>query len=259
MKNRIYFYSGTGNSLKLAKDIALTLDDCEIKAITATTDTRIPEGLDRIGFIYPVYFLGLPRIVNEFVKQLTFPQQTNTYVFAVTTYGRRPGNSLPQISSLLKSKGIQLNYSGKLKMFSNYVAMYNMSTNVKKITEKSNQCAKPIIADIQSRHSRNPGIAFFGSNWFYQLGIRRVNQLAQHFSVNEDCISCGICEKVCSSQNIRLESGAPTFLENCNQCMACIQYCPHRAINYKQLTQKRRRYTHPQISYKELTSYYTNN
>jgi hypothetical protein len=34
--------------------------------------------------------------------------------------------------------------------------------------------------------------------------------------------------------------------------MACIQFCPKRAINYKDRTQNRRRYTHPDIKYTDL-------
>lgn len=35
--------------------------------------------------------------------------------------------------------------------------------------------------------------------------------------------------------------------------MACIQYCPNKALNYKNVTQKRKRYHHPEITAKELS------
>lgn len=37
MKNRIYFFTGTGNSLKVAKDIAKALPNCELVAIYKDT------------------------------------------------------------------------------------------------------------------------------------------------------------------------------------------------------------------------------
>ncbi|MDR3121471.1 MAG: flavodoxin, partial [Clostridiales bacterium] len=38
----------------------------------------------------------------------------------------------------------------------------------------------------------------------------------------------------------------------CEQCMACIQFCPKRAINYRDKTQKRKRYHHPDITAQDL-------
>jgi hypothetical protein len=40
--NRIYFFTGTGNSLHIAEEIAKSLSDCEIIAIQKGTETEIP-------------------------------------------------------------------------------------------------------------------------------------------------------------------------------------------------------------------------
>lgn len=42
MNNQIYFFTGTGNSLKVAKDIASELPECEIVAIYKGMDVEIP-------------------------------------------------------------------------------------------------------------------------------------------------------------------------------------------------------------------------
>jgi epoxyqueuosine reductase QueG len=44
----------------------------------------------------------------------------------------------------------------------------------------------------------------------------------------------------------------PYFMHHCEQCLACIQHCPAKAINYKDKTQNKKRYTHPDIPWKEL-------
>jgi formate hydrogenlyase subunit 6/NADH:ubiquinone oxidoreductase subunit I len=75
------------------------------------------------------------------------------------------------------------------------------------------------------------------------------------YSISDDCIKCGICEKVCPVGNIGLDdAGRPYFSHHCEQCMACIQFCPKKAINYKDRTQNRRRYTHPGIKYTDLAA-----
>ena len=53
------------------------------------------------------------------------------------------------------------------------------------------------------------------------------------FLINEDCTSCGLCVKLCPCNNIEMNSDVPTFMRKCSQCMACVCYCPKRAINYK--------------------------
>ena len=46
------------------------------------------------------------------------------------------------------------------------------------------------------------------------------------------CIGCGKCEKLCPLNNITLQNARPVWGTNCTQCMACICYCPTRAIEY---------------------------
>jgi len=40
---------------------------------------------DKIGFVFPVYFRGLPHMVKKFVGDLK--TNKNTYFFAVANYG----------------------------------------------------------------------------------------------------------------------------------------------------------------------------
>ena len=77
----------------------------------------------------------------------------------------------------------------------------------------------------------------------------------KNYTVNNNCTGCTICEKVCPVKNIEMADNKPKYKHHCEQCVACIQYCPQKAINYKNVTQTRRRYTHPEISYKELCGY----
>jgi epoxyqueuosine reductase QueG len=60
-----------------------------------------------------------------------------------------------------------------------------------------------------------------------------------------------LCVKICPVGNISLKTEKPQFSHRCEQCMACIQWCPHRAINTPK-TVKRRRYTNPAVRAEEL-------
>jgi ferredoxin len=67
------------------------------------------------------------------------------------------------------------------------------------------------------------------------------------FKVTEACISCGLCERICPTQTIRMKDGRPIWADTCVQCVACIHRCPVHAIEYGKETIKKGRYHHPEI------------
>ena len=67
------------------------------------------------------------------------------------------------------------------------------------------------------------------------------------FFVDENCISCGLCEKICPVQNIRLKNDKPTWTHNCEMCFRCLNYCPKDAIQFGKSTIEKKRYKNPFI------------
>ena len=151
-------------------------------------------------------------------------------------------------------KQLKLDYATKLVMFSHYVVLYKMSPQVAKITQQSNEALLPIINDIKNKQTNKTGASNSLIDWYYHNRAKKIPTMDENFNVADDCISCGICREVCPVKNIELIEKKPTFKHHCEQCMACLQFCPKRAINYKSLTQKRGRYTHPSIGYQELAA-----
>ena len=69
MKTTIYYFTGTGNSLKAAKDLCEKLNSCELTPIAKFLEMEDPESTsEKIGFFFPLYYSGLPKIVLDFVK-----------------------------------------------------------------------------------------------------------------------------------------------------------------------------------------------
>ena len=252
-KNLIFYFSGTGNCLKVAKTISENISNAKIIPMGSSNIYEFEGDYESIGFIYPVYYAGIPAKAADYISKLVLPDDKNIYYYTVNTCGSIVGNGFAQLKELLEQKGVHLDYSAKLKMFSNYVVMYNMKENVKEITEKSAKDLIPIIENIKNKYKNKTGNKNPLLEWWYHKEMKAVPAKDKFFNVSDDCISCGICVKVCPVENIKLEGKKPEFLHHCEQCTACIQYCPKKAVNFKNKTQKRRRYTYPDISWKVLS------
>jgi len=44
----------------------------------------------------------------------------------------------------------------------------------------------------------------------------------------------------------------PSWLHRCEQCLACLQWCPQEAIQYGEKTVKYPRYHHPEVVLKDI-------
>ncbi len=255
-KNIIFVFSGTGNSLWAAKKISEGLENCEIVSMGGDKKHTLTDEYDAIGFVYPTYYRGVPARVQNFVSQFDFRNNKNTYFFAVATCGSvaTACNATTQLRNLLKRKEITLSYAEKLDMFSNYIIMYDMRDTVEEETRQSARDLEPIIDNIKKRtvDLTASRIKPF-EQLMYKGFIHFSSHMDKHFNVSDACTHCGICQKACPVNNIDLgQDKKPYFKHHCEQCLACIQHCPARVINYKDKTQDKRRYTHPDIPWQEL-------
>jgi NAD-dependent dihydropyrimidine dehydrogenase PreA subunit len=254
MNNIIFYFSGTGNSLKVAKSISQGFGNAEIVSMGNSKKYVLTKQYDTVGFVYPVYFGGLPNVVKNFVENIDLTNSVNSYFYGVATFGVWAANGIPQLNELLVNKhNVRLNYGKVLKMFSNYIVMYKMSDKISEITKKSDKDIVPILADITNKKNNYIKKSKKLFDIIYNKHINNFKDMDKAYIVGDNCTGCGVCKMVCPVKNIEIINKIPVFKYNCEQCVACIQYCPQMAINYKNLTQGRGRYTNPEINYKALS------
>jgi ferredoxin len=244
-KNIIFYFSGTGNSLVAARTIAKALDGAELAAVADHFGADL-SGYERIGFVYPIYFGGVPLVVKNFVESLDIP--ANTYLFAIATRGGIPQNGLTEMNALLARKGRELAYGTLLMMGANYILLYGKLFNADFANRRAAKILPKLATSIRNKEKRPCPLPKPGSMAFTERARSKVHEAALKYTVGEDCTSCLLCTKVCPVSNIELKDGKPVFGARCEQCMACIQWCPQKAINYQGKTQNRKRYHHPDIS-----------
>lgn len=258
MKNVIYYFTGTGNSLALAKKIAASLGDCEVIPIASLKDTpKLAPVADRVGIICPVYFLGLSLMVAEFAAR--FDRSKAGYTFAVVTFGGSGSEpALRQLDGLVKKqddRGLDAGFS--VKMPGNYILMYD-SPDRKSQDElfvSAEHRQKEIVPVIERCEHRKIPWSPAGSllhavayPWFASHARKK----AREFTVSSACTSCGTCAAICPAKNIDLVEGRPVWKDRCEVCLGCIQLCPAQAIQAGKKTAGRSRYRNPDIALDEL-------
>lgn len=255
MRGIIYYFSGTGNSLKVAKDVAGLLGETEVRRIQENTMKKTSaEGYDTVGIVFPVYYYGLPMMVKEFIENLQI--SLGTYVYAIATCGGSVGGALSLLQGLLERKGISLASSYKVKMPDNYQIMYSPPTPKKQMEffRVQEEQVKIIAREIKEHKIKaladeGPIKRFFGGKVYK---VFKPNEMDINFWTDNKCNGCGICAKVCPAYNISLKEEKLSWRQKCQLCLACMHWCPKASIQYKKGTIKRRRYQHPQISVKEM-------
>ncbi len=254
MKNVIYYFTGTGNSLRAAQVIAEYLGDTEIISMRCDPNDVPALDAERIGFAFPVYHWTMPEHAIHFVEQVKL--NPNAYIFAVSLPGVINGGSQDKLAELLQKKQGALAYGKTVYSVANYVAIYppfpNPAKRVPKTEAQLAVIAQDIAAKTQNKHPKANALTRWLAPRMMQKFIEHCPSNDKYFSVWDDCISCGLCAKVCPSHNISFENGKPTFLHQCSQCMACIAFCPKQAINFPKYTRERKKYHNPNITVAEI-------
>jgi len=254
-QNMIFCFTGTGNSLKVSKDIAASLPNCGIWHMRSENAGVDVSACKRVGIVFPVYFLGLPLQVEEFIAQLNIPRGFDGYFFCIGTFALFPGNAVRQAGALLRRRGQAVRYAAYVRMADNAIAFYEAKPNLDKLTGSYKRELAEIIPRIQSLHSQRTGGELRLIKAYYNKQIPRMRGRDAGFQILPACTQCGMCAEICPANNIGIEGGKPVFRRQCEQCMACIQLCPQKAIDYKGKCARRQRYRHPDIGLKELRDF----
>ncbi len=255
MSATIYYFSATGNSLSIARKIAEGIGDCKVQSMAGSPPEEPVGGPDHpIGFVFPVYYIGLPRQVKRFVQELKILE--NTYCFAFVNYGGDGADTLGMLDDILKEKGAYLSYGTGAKMPGNYIVNYPAFAPdvVQKLIidamKKAEEAAAAIVGGKLLPVKRRARLIsrIVNQSTLY----KNISEWDEKFTVTERCIGCGQCARVCLADNIKMEKNRPTWQHHCERCVACIQWCPCEAIEYGKKTVGRRRYRNPDIKVEDI-------
>lgn len=243
----VLYFSGTGNSRHAAKKIAEILGDelLDINERIKSNDFGAVEVSKRLVFVTPTYAWRIPNVVTQWISKTIFLGAKSAWF--VMTCGGEIGNAEKYNKKLCGEKGFSYMGTAQILMPENYVALFKTpeKAEARRIAEKAEpeieSAAKIIGEEKRFKKPRNNLYDRFMSGpvnvTFYPLCVK-----AKAFRVTGGCVGCGKCEKLCPLNNIELKNKKPVWGNNCTHCMACINYCPVKAIEYGKSSEKRPRY-----------------
>ncbi len=267
MITEIYYFSGTGNSLHAAKEMSKRMQGAVlVPVVAALKKSSIETAGEVIGIVAPIHAFSLPLPVLEFIKKADF--RSAKYVFILTTRFCMPGVH-NAIDRMLKKKGITLNACFYVQMAENYLPYFDVDSDeeIRKADSELENKLDFIRQTVDSGKSYREKLST-GSVIYLMIKVlspvvtfvfqkTRYFGLEKSFYADANCSGCGICEKVCLSGKISLSENKPVWKRNvkCTFCLACIHYCPEKAIQIKGTkTTWRGRYHHPKISIDDIAA-----
>jgi formate hydrogenlyase subunit 6/NADH:ubiquinone oxidoreductase subunit I len=288
MAIRLYYFTGTGNCLAVARQMGRKLG-ADIRPIVSSFADLGPDiRHHEVGIVFPAYLAalhGVPLIVERFVQRLA--SNPPARVFAVCTCGGYElVNSVPTLRNLTRyarSQGIRISAEYSVRLPMNNLDYEHIPVPIETDTETIIADSAKQIDEVCARiEQKQQGRRHFGQQMITlalspmysalsktcmrslreiadepedsTLGFRELMPLTDRsIAVDDSCSGCGTCVKVCPVANIALEGGRPTWLHHCEMCFACDEWCPRGAIHHWGRPNGAK-YHHPEIGVRDLSA-----
>ena len=243
----IHYFSGTGNTFRVASIIRQRLEDNDYSVRLRNIENGYGAGdSDLDVFAFPVYAYDVPEIMLRYLRSLPPVQKRSAAVIAVHGMlwqrpivpgdGGDPGWSFEHARRILSRKGYDVDYTMAVG-YPHSISMLLSAPSPGEITKirvasdkRVSDLASKILSNTKSlqkcglfpiAYSMFPGFLF---GIFGRIGLGKL------FVADRSCTKCGNCIASCPAGAIHLSLGRPRWNWNCQGCQRCINLCPQRAI-----------------------------
>ena len=240
MKANLYYFSGTGNSLYIAKKLKAKMEneanknkannsqsdnsqsdnskedsnnhkqetiihDIKIIPIQKLINQEVVEDQsDIVGIIYPTYFLDAPNVVKQFAKKLQL--QESCYLFLYANYGETLGNALHNMNQIFTKHKVNGNFEVALP--DNSIIFETKKEEIPKMLEHAEHTIKEQAKEIYAKAITEKSSYHFGYHMVAGImkPLAKVGMGFYNMKVDQtSCNGCGMCEKICPMKNIHME------------------------------------------------------
>lgn len=258
MSTQIYYLSGTGNSLHVARELEKRLPETVlVPIISVLRDDRIETTAETVGLVFPIHNLTTPIPMERFLQRVDM--RSARYVFAVAT--RLCSDSVfLKIDKLLDKQGKALDAYFSVEMPCTYIPLFTLPSQdvvarMEAELQKRLDQIQMVVTNKQVDRQQDDPLVFVLGHILYPVITAfmfkvRFPDMARSFYADARCTGCGLCEKVCLSERIKIKNDKPEWLESidCVYCFACLHYCPVEAIQIRgRKTDAKGRYHHSEV------------
>lgn len=239
MRAIIYYFSGTGNTLKMCRRFVDSFEksgvQCVLFDVASADVVPTPDDFDLVGFAYPVHAFNAPYIMYKFVRQLHCASKKDFFIVTSSGEPLQLNNaSSIHLCDKLKKQGF-----GQLTNEYHYVMPYNMifrHTDVQ--AQKMLKVAEALIpldaAEVIARKNSLLKRPPFGRliSWALRIEHPAMKVNGRCFKVTQDCVKCMKCVNNCPVGNISYDEQSEKFRfgGNCIMCTRCSFSCPKDAF-----------------------------
>jgi len=246
----VLYYSATGNTSFVAKQIARRLGDESLNLLQRIKDHDFTPIESEKPYVIcaPVHICDLPIFLAQYLKRV--PLLGNKDVYFVFTSGGYAGISASRARWIVKYK--KMHYMGRAEftMPRNYPVSrrYEMlpdEENIRRLKETIKQIPKTVHIIKKGGKLRARYISQLEKLIilpFVPIWVRAKHS-TQPFYTTDKCVGCGLCERLCPLNRIHMVDGRPKWDDiKCAHCMACLGNCPKEAIEYRDRTEHNMKY-----------------
>lgn len=246
----IFYFSGTGNSLWIARQLAEILND-ELIPIAETNSLERTYSLkkgEKVGFVFPVYAWAPPKIVLDFVEQVQLEQPD--YLYFVCTCGDDVGKTAEVFKKALNKRHWTCNAGYSVTMPNTYVSLPGFDVDNRILEQMKVHNAKARVRFIAEELAKKVQMTSFNCHegsfprlktYLLRPFFNRFLMSPKPFHATDRCTACKRCEHKCPMHNIKVED-RPRWGNRCSQCLACYHTCPFQAIQYGNRTKGKGQY-----------------
>lgn len=245
MEIELKYFTGTGNSLKIANVCKQVFEENkhEVNISAISQGNNSIRKADLIGFCFPVYAFGIPRICRNYLKKIPrFYKEQKVFILITAGNADESGFSIKECGHILSKKNCKIIYSDVIEMPINWTTspippFPPTKEEAAEIIQIGVSHAKVIVENILNKNfklhvlnfpKRYSKLKFYWEYWsFKYIGIYNLWRL---FKVYDSCNGCELCSKICPTKSITIVNKKPVWHSTCEQCMRCVNYCPKEAI-----------------------------